>query len=311
VFDKTGTLTTGQLGVTNVWPVVGISVDELLTLAASVEAKSEHAIAAAITSYAKQNNIITEPVEHFTTITGVAAQAEVVGKTVMIGGPGLLTKQKLTVPETLVAQTANIPATIVYVVADKQIIGAIACADSIRPESKAVVEQLKAQNMRVAMLTGDAVPVANYIAQQLGITEVFAQVVPGQKAATIQTLQKDGSIVAMVGDGVNDAPALTQADLGIAVGAGTDVAIESADIVLVRSNPLDVVKIFKLSRATYRKMLQNLWWATGYNALAVPLAAGAFAGVGLLIPVALGALLMSVSTVIVAVNAQFLRRLTL
>ena len=229
----------------------------------------------------------------------------------MVGGPNLLQAQKLSLPTALEAATATAGTqgkTVVYVVRGGSLIGAVALADLIRDESRQAIEQLRAMGVRTAMLTGDSDDVAKWVAGELGITEYFAQVLPANKAEAVKKLQKDGSRVAMVGDGVNDAPALTQADVGIAIGAGTDVAIESAGIILVRNDPRDVAGIITLSRATYRKMIENLFWATGYNVVAIPLAAGVLAGQGILLPPAVAAIFMSLSTVVVAANAVLLRR---
>jgi Cu2+-exporting ATPase len=233
---------------------------------------------------------------------------------VAVGGPRLLEVKNISVPTDLqseIDRAGKDGKTVVYVLDDAKIVGAITIADVIRDESKQAVLALKKQGIKVAMITGDSKDVASSVANQLGLDNYFAEVLPQNKAEKVKELQKDGSKVAMVGDGVNDAPALTQANLGIAIGAGTDVAIESAGIILVRSNPLDIPKIIKLSKATYRKMSQNLFWATGYNVIAIPLAAGVLASIGIILPPAIGALLMSVSTIVVAVNAQLLRKLKL
>lgn len=313
LFDKTGTLTKGEQGVVD---MVAVSDDTktLLKLAASVEAESEHPIAQAIVRSAQKRRLRLDPAEGFTALQGRGAKARLDGKTVYVGGPRLLEELAATVPDTM-RQAADVAGTegktVVYVVQDQQVLGAIMLADVIREESWEAIAQLKNSGMRVAMLTGDSKAVAAWVAKELNIDEHFAEVLPEHKAEVVGKLQADGSRVAMVGDGVNDAPALARADVGIAIGAGTDVAIESAGIVLASSDPRGVAKIMKLSKATYRKMVQNLGWATGYNALAIPLAAGVTAGFGFVLSPAVGAVLMSLSTIIVAANAQLLRGLSL
>ena len=250
----------------------------------------------------------------FTAIKGRGVKATVYSHNVYAGGPRLLEMLKMTVPATLADFVQKAEAkgqTVIYVVQDEQIIASIALADVIRPESRQAVEQLKKQGIEVVMLTGDSKAVAKAVAEELGIDQYIAEVLPEDKDKQVSKLQEQGRKVAMVGDGVNDAPALTRADIGIAVGSGTDVAIESADIILIQNNPLDVVKIFNLSRATRRKMVQNLWWAAGYNVVAIPLAAGVLAPWGINLSPAAGAFLMSISTIVVAINAQFLRRVPL
>ncbi len=287
LFDKTGTLTKGEHGVVEILPKQITKMD-LLRIAASVEANSEHPIARAIVAKAQAMGISLAAAENFQALPGRGVQASVDGKNYFVGraddGYGI------------------------QVVLDGRSLGTIITADIVRPESLAAVNELKQMGLRVAMLTGDSQLVARAVATELGIKEFFAQVLPESKVEKVKELQKDGSRVAMVGDGVNDAPALTQADIGIAIGAGTDVAIESAGIILAKSDPRDVVKVIKLSRATYSKMVQNLIWAAGYNVIAIPLAAGLF---GIILPAAVGALLMSVSTIVVALNAQLLRNLDL
>ena len=312
LFDKTGTLTKGEQGVVDVVATADKSI--LLSLAASVENASEHPIAKAIVQYAKDKKLTIAEAKKFSAMSGRGATARVNGKTVHIGGPKLLEELGLELPANIgkAAHSAqNEGKTTVYIIQDKVVLGAIMLADVIRPESKEAVNSLQARGIRVAMLTGDAKGVAAWVAKELGIKEYFAEVLPENKAAVVKKLQADGSKVAMVGDGVNDAPALTQANVGIAIGAGTDVAIESAGIVLASSDPRGVASIVTLSKATYRKMVQNLAWATGYNALAIPLAAGITYGLGFVLSPAIGAVLMSLSTIVVAVNAQFLRRLKL
>lgn len=312
LFDKTGTLTKGEQGVVDV--VATGNRNTLISLAASVENESEHPIAKAIVRYAKDKKLTINEAKKFSALSGRGATAKVNGKAVHIGGPKLLEELSLKLPSDIgkAAHSAqNEGKTTVYVIQNKAVLGAIMLADVIRPESKEAVTSLQARGIRVAMLTGDAKGVAAWVAKELGIKDYFAEVLPENKASVVKKLQADGSKVAMVGDGVNDAPALTQADVGIAIGAGTDVAIESAGIVLASSDPRGVASIVTLSKATYRKMVQNLAWATGYNALAIPLAAGVTYGLGFVLSPAVGAVLMSLSTIVVAVNAQFLRNLKL
>ncbi len=287
LFDKTGTLTRGEHGVTEILPKQGEKTD-LLRIAAAVEMPSEHPIATAIVSKAKEMGLTVPLAQNFQSIPGRGVKAAIDGKDYFVG--------------------REEGSSGIHVLEEGKLIGTIITADVVRKESKQAVNDLKKMGIRVAMLTGDSELIAKNVAAELGISEYFAQVLPEHKVDKVKELQKDGSRVAMVGDGVNDAPALTQADIGIAIGAGTDVAIESAGIILAKSDPRDVVKIIKLSRATYRKMQQNLAWATGYNVIAIPLAAGLF---GIFLPAAVGAILMSASTVIVAFNAQLLRKINL
>ena len=313
LFDKTGTLTKGEQGVVDII-TDGTKANDVLSLAASVELESEHPIAKAIVTFAKSKKLHTVFAKNFSAMSGRGAKALIGADTVYVGGPRLLEELSLKLTQELESATtsaSNEGKTVVYVVKSKKVIGAIMLADVIRPESKEAVQTLQKAGKRVAMLTGDAEGVATWVSKELGITEFFAEVLPEHKADVVKKLQADGSKVAMVGDGVNDAPALTQADVGIAIGAGTDVAIESAGIVLASSDPRGVAKIVILSKATYRKMIQNLAWATGYNAIAIPLAAGVTAGLGFVLSPAIGAVLMSLSTIVVAVNAQFLRKLDL
>lgn len=310
LFDKTGTLTKGEQGVVD-FVTDGMNSDELLALAGAVEQESEHPIAKAIVRYAKEKKLKVGVAKNFSAMSGRGAKATVDGKVVYVGGPRLLEELSVTQPSAIKSaynSASNDGKTVIYVVADKKVLGAIMLADVIRPESKEAVQTLQESGKRVAMLTGDAKGVAAWVAKELGITEFFAEVLPEHKADVVKKLQADGSKVAMVGDGVNDAPALTQADVGIAIGAGTDVAIESAGIVLASSDPRGVAKIVILSKATYRKMVQNLFWGAGYNVVAIPLATGV---TGFILSPALGAVFMSLSTIIVAVNAQFLRKLRL
>ena len=304
IFDKTGTLTEGRFAVTDTLSLDG-AVDEgqVLRYAASVEAHSEHPLARGIAGAADR----AFPVEDFRAIPGRGAEGRVNGRSVQVVSPGYLKEQELELRDERLGALAGQGKTVVFVLLDGRPAGAVALADVIRPESREAVARLKEMGIRCLMLTGDNRQVAGWVSQQIGLDEYFAEVLPQEKAAKVREVQARGLTVAMTGDGVNDAPALTQADVGIAVGAGTDVAIESADIVLVRSNPLDVVSILGLARATYRKMLQNLAWATGYNVVAIPLAAGVLYGLGILLSPALGAVFMSLSTIIVAINARFLR----
>lgn len=311
IFDKTGTLTQGQFGVVDMVTADGWENDRALALAAALEADSEHLIAGAIRRLARDRKLDLPSINNFSALKGRGVQADFENETYYIGGPRLLEMLFLK-PEANIAaftDTANNDAqTVVYLATKNKIIAAISIADVIRPESKKAIDELYNMGIEVAMLTGDSRAVAEAVAKELGINRVFAEVLPEHKDQKVAELQKLGKRVAMVGDGVNDAPALTRADVGIAIGGGTDVAIESAGLILVNSNPLDVVKIFKLSRASYRKMIQNLWWAAGYNIVAIPLAAGVLANWGILLSPAFGAVLMSVSTIVVAINAQLLRR---
>jgi Cu2+-exporting ATPase len=288
--------------------------DEALALAAAVESDSEHMIARAIVAAARERNLQLPHVRAFTALPGRGAQATVGGRTLLVGGPRLLEQAQIRLPDDLAGQTrawGERGHTVVYLVEDGEVLAAFALADVIRPESREAVAALKYLGVQVAMLTGDSEDVARWVASELGIDSFFAQVLPQHKAVKIKELQRQGEKVAMVGDGVNDAPALAQADVGIAIGAGTDVARAAAGIVLIRNDPRDVAKIIRLSRANYRKMVENLAWAVGYNAVALPLAAGILAPLGLVLPAWVGAVLMSLSTIIVAINAQTLRRLDL
>lgn len=311
LFDKTGTLTKGEQGVVE---VIADDIPHTLTIAQALELESEHPIAHAIVSYASARNVTKQSATGFSALSGRGVTGKVDDESYYLGGPRLLAELKLQLTGRYaeVAESADTDGkTIVYVTTPTAVIGAIVISDVIREESLAAVAQLHAMGKRVAMLTGDSKGVAKWVATELAIKEYFAEVLPEHKADTVKQLQKDGSRVGMVGDGVNDAPALTQADIGIAIGAGTDVAIESAGIVLASSDPQGVAKTVNLSRATYRKMMQNLAWATGYNALAIPLAAGITSGFGFVLSPAVGAVLMSLSTIIVAINAQLLRRIRL
>jgi P-type Cu2+ transporter len=314
IFDKTGTLTRGQFGVVDMVTADGGDADRALALAAALEGDSEHLIAQAIRRFARDRKVTLPSISNFGALKGRGVQATYDNETYYIGGPRLLEMLNLTPASNIASFTdaANQKSqSVVYLTTKDRIVAAISIADVIRPESKPAVDELHKMGIEVAMLTGDSQAVAKAVAAQLGIERVFAEVLPEHKDQKVMELQNQGKRVAMVGDGVNDAPALTRADVGIAIGGGTDVAIESAGLILVNSNPLDVVKIFKLSRASYGKMIQNLWWAAGYNIVAIPLAAGVLANWGILLSPAVGAVLMSVSTIVVAINAQLLRRAVL
>jgi Cu2+-exporting ATPase len=308
VFDKTGTLTQGRFGVTDIVLLGTLDENELLRLAASLESQSEHPIAQGVVRAAQERGLTFSAPEGFRAIPGRGAEATVEGREVKVVSPGYLREQGVAVEELRVHAIANQGKTVVFVVVDGRPAGAFGLADLIRPESREGLRRLKEMGIQVMMLTGDAQPVAQWVARELELDEFFAEVLPHQKSEKIKQVKARGLVVAMTGDGVNDAPALVESDVGIAIGAGTDVAIESADIVLVRSDPRDVAAVVLLARATYRKMVQNLWWATGYNVVAIPLAAGALHKFGILLSPAIGAVLMSVSTVIVALNAQLLAR---
>jgi P-type Cu2+ transporter len=313
IFDKTGTLTKGEQGVVQV-AVDGITETDALRIAAGLEGDSEHMIAQAIRHYVQERGVPPAAVSRFESLAGRGVRAVVDGTAYYIGGPRLLEQVQLSVPTALaqVKQGAESAGqSVIYLTTETKVLALFAIADVIREESREAVRKLHDLGLKVAMLTGDSEPVARAVAKELNIDTYFAQVLPEHKADKVRELQRGGNKVAMVGDGVNDAPALVTADVGIAIGAGTDVAIESAGIILVRSNPLDIVKIVRLSRATYGKMIQNLIWATGYNVVAIPLAMGILAPFGITLDPAIGAVFMSVSTVVVAFNAQLLRRLDL
>ena len=314
IFDKTGTLTRGEPVLSAVAAAPGIDEDELLALAAGIEADSEHPLARAIVEGARRRGVQPHRVTGFENLAGRGARATVNGTTVHVGGPRLLEELGVQPPDSIAGVAdgwANAGRTVMSVVRDGRVIGALSVEDEIRPESVEAVRRLHELGIRVAMITGDAQSVADSVARRIGIDDGAAQVLPADKADAVRHFQAGGRRVAMVGDGVNDAPALAQADVGIAIGAGTDVAVESAGIVLVSDDPRDVAGAIELSRASYRKMLQNLAWATGYNALAIPIAAGVLAPIGFVLPMSIGALVMSISTIVVALNAQLLRNLRL
>ena len=314
IFDKTGTLTRGAPAVTGIAVADGVTEDEVLSLAAAVEADSEHPLARAIVQAAAARGIHPAPASDFAALAGRGAEATIDGRRVAVGGPRLLGERGWAPTPDLAGTTDAWEAegrTVLHVAVEDRLAGALAVEDEIRPESREAVESLHRMGVRVAMITGDSQAVADSVARRLGIDEVAAQVLPADKADAVRRFQAGGRKVAMVGDGVNDAPALATADVGIAIGAGTDVAVESAGIVLVRSDPRDVVGAVTLSRATYRKMLENLAWATGYNLVAIPVAMGMLVPWGIDLPMAAGAVAMSASTIIVAANAQLLRRLDL
>ncbi len=306
VFDKTGTLTTGRFGVTDVLAFGGVAEDDVVRATASVEAHSEHPIARGVVRSAEERGISLIPLEEFRAIPGVGVEGKAGGRTVRVVGPGYLAEQGIAAGDERVGTFQRQGKTVVFLLEDDRLTGALALADIIRPESREAVGRLKAMGIRCMMLTGDNRDVAAWVARELDLDEFFAGVLPHEKAAKILEVQRRYR-VAMVGDGINDAPALVQADVGIAIGAGTDVAVESADIVLVKNDPGDAAAVIDLSKKTYRKMFENLLWATGYNTVAIPLAAGVLIGAGIVLTPAAGAVLMSASTVIVAINARLLR----
>ena len=314
VFDKTGTLTLGEFRVVDMTVSDGTAPDEALRIAAAIEAESEHPIARGIVKTAGERLRDIPPADGFRALPGRGVAATVEGVEYRLGGPALLKAEQATVParlEQAAVTAAQRAQSAIYLLRDSTALAVFAVADAVRPESREAIEALHRRGIEVVMLTGDARAVADAVAKDLGIDTVLAEVLPEDKASKVQELQAQGRKVAMVGDGVNDAPALATADIGIAIGAGTDVAVEAGHIVLVRSDPRDISRIVTLSRATYRKMVQNLWWAAGYNIFAIPLAAGVLAGQGILLTPALGAVRMSASTVIVAINAQLLKRVKL
>jgi len=313
-FDKTGTLTRGEFRVVETTPAPGPSADDALRLAASVEQDSEHTIAQGVVKSAQERGLSLSRAEQFQAIPGQGVKAVVEGRSLVIGGPALLRQLGSELPPVLreaVDRATSRAQTAITLIEGRTALAVFAVADAIREESPEAVRRLHEQGIEVIMMTGDAKPVADAVARELGIETVFAEVLPDQKASKIEEVKRSGKRVAMVGDGVNDAPALLTADVGIAIGAGTEVAVEAGDVVLVRNDPRDVPRIITLSKATYRKEVQNLWWAAGYNIVAIPLAAGVLAPWAIVLNPAVGAILMSFSTVVVAVNAQLLRRVRL
>jgi P-type Cu2+ transporter len=305
IFDKTGTLTLGKFGITDIliFEDKELNTQELLNYAASIESLSEHPIAKAISSQIKEK----WKVENFKAIPGKGAEGRVKGKDIKIVSPGFLREKNIKIDDPRIESLSKQGKTVIFILIENKVMGLIALADIIRKESKEAVEKLKKMGIQCIMLTGDNKLVGKWVADEIKLDDYFAEVLPNEKAQKIKEVQARGLTVAMIGDGVNDAPALAQADVGIAIGAGTDIAIESADIILVKSNPLDAVAIMSLARATYNKMIQNLLWATGYNAVAIPLAAGVLFSFGIILTPALGAVLMSLSTIICAINAKFLK----
>jgi Cu2+-exporting ATPase len=313
-FDKTGTLTRGEFRVVETTPAPGVSADDALRLAASVEQDSEHTLAQGVVKSAQERGLSLSRAEEFRAIPGQGVKAVVEGRSLEIGGPALLRQPGVELPPVLreaVDRATSRAQTAITLIEGRTALAVFAVADAIREESPEAVRRLHEQGIEVIMMTGDAKPVADAVAKELGIETVFAEVLPEQKASKIEEVKRAGKRVAMVGDGVNDAPALLTADVGIAIGAGTDVAVEAGDVVLIRNDPRDVSRIITLSKATYRKEVQNLWWAAGYNIVAIPLAAGVLAPWGIVVNPAVGAILMSFSTVVVALNAQLLRRVAL
>jgi Cu2+-exporting ATPase len=306
VFDKTGTLTEGEFGVTDI-KVHERTETEVMNIAYTVESNSEHPIARGIVREGKKRNLSLSDVTDYENMPGKGLKAKMDGKDIRVVSPGYMREESISFDEEYYEHLAEQGKTVVFVLEEKKLIGIIALSDMVRESAKEAVRFLKSMNIESIMLTGDNRKVASFVGKELGIDEIISEVLPNEKADKIDALIRQGKKVAMTGDGVNDAPALAKADLGIAVGAGTDVAIETADIILVKNNPLDVVNIIRLSKATYRKMIQNLIWATGYNVIALPLAAGVLINQGIVISPALGAVLMSLSTVIVAINARFLK----
>ncbi len=311
LFDKTGTLTRGEFGVSVIIPVSSKTEDEVLAIASAVNSLSEHPLAMAMAQEAKKRGLVLGEVKNFERIAGMGAKGKVDGRAVFVGNEALLLENHLNIPveqKSRIDMLAREGKTVIFVIEDGAFVGSIALADVIREESHEAIKTLKSLGIRVAMVTGDSADVASYVARELGLDEYFAKVLPHEKVEKVKLLQERGLKVAMVGDGVNDAPALAQADLGIAIGAGTNVAIESAGIILIKNDPRDIPKIIRLSQLTYAKMIQNLFWATGYNLVALPVAAGALYFKGIILEPAVAAVFMSLSTVIVAINAVLLRR---
>lgn len=311
LFDKTGTLTLGTFGITHIVPVDSVDEKEVLRMAGSVNGHSEHPLAKAMVTEAQKRQIALSEVKNFERVAGKGARGTVRGAIVSVGNPALMQDLKISIPADLQTKTdvfSKEGQTVIFVASDNRLLGAIALADIVREESREAIASLKKAGIHTAMVTGDSEDVAQWVAKDLGLDEYFAKVLPHEKAEKVKLLQQKGYKVAMVGDGVNDAPALTQADLGIAIGAGTNVAIESAGIILVKNDPRDIPKIIQLSKLTYNKMIQNLFWATGYNLVALPLAAGVLISKGILLQPAMAAVFMSASTVIVAINALLLKK---
>jgi len=314
LFDKTGTLTKGEYGVDKIWAIEAKDETEVLQLAASIDAHSEHFIAKAIVEEANKQKVAIKDVKNFGRIPGKGVKAELNGQEISIGSLTLVEERKAELPteiKTAIAKESRQGKTIIFVLEGSRVMGTLALGDVIREESRQAIQDLQKNGLKVAMITGDSEEVAEWVSQELGIDEYFSKVLPEEKSAKVKLLQSKGQKVAMVGDGINDAPALTQADLGIAIGAGTNVAIESAGIILVKDDPRDIMKIIRLSRLTYSKMMQNLFWATGYNLIALPLGAGVLSSQGILMEPAMAAIFMSLSTVIVSINAVLLRNKTL
>jgi Cu2+-exporting ATPase len=306
LFDKTGTLTKGDFGVTRVESVdKNYDSNEVLRLASALEQSSEHPIAVGIIKKVKEDNVTIPKLENFNAITGKGVEANVDGKKVKVVSPGYLRDEKIAIPEDAYSDAAE---TVVFVLIDGKLAGYIALADEIRPESAEAIKVFKKNNIKVLMATGDNEKTAKAVSDKLGLDGYYSEVLPHQKVEIVKELQAKGEFVAMTGDGVNDAPALAQANVGIAVGSGTDVAAETADIILVNSNPHDIASLILFGKATYNKMIQNLIWATGYNVIAIPLAAGVLYSSGFVLGPAVGAVFMSLSTIIVAINAQLLKK---
>lgn len=307
VFDKTGTLTEGNFGVTDVQPSKGVSEEELLTLAYSVETQSDHPIAKGIVKEGKERNLQLYEVKGYQNLTGKGLTAQINDAEIAVVSPGAMRANQISFDENTYDKLAQQGKTVVFVLKNNVLQGMIALADIIRESSYSVIKELKDRGIETVMMTGDNSRVANYVGEQLGLSKVIAEVLPHEKSNNLKKLKEGGKKVAMIGDGINDAPALAEADLGIAIGAGTDVAIETADVILVNSDPIDILNIIKLSKASRRKMIQNLGWAAGYNIIAIPLAAGVLNSVGIVITPAIGAVVMSLSTIICAINAQLLK----
>ncbi|MBR3054283.1 MAG: heavy metal translocating P-type ATPase, partial [Streptococcus sp.] len=307
VFDKTGTLTEGNFGVTDVHPSEGITKADLLKLAYSVEIQSDHPIAKGIVKEGKERNLELYEVKDYQNLTGKGLVAKIKDEEIAVISPGTMKSNNISFDEKTYEKLAAQGKTVVFVLKDNVLQGMIALADIIRESSFKVIKELNDRGIETIMMTGDNSKVANYVGEQLGMAKVIAEVLPHDKSNNVRDLKQGGKKVAMIGDGINDAPALAEANLGIAIGAGTDVAIETADVVLVNSNPVDILNIFKLSKASSRKMVQNLGWAAGYNIVAIPLAAGALYSIGIVITPAIGAVVMSLSTIICAINAQLLK----